>query len=290
MAQAALIINAGSRSGAALEEQACRELESHGLTLGMSADVPGAEIPHWIRQALDGGLSPIVVGGGDGTQAIAADALKNTGVPLGILPLGTGNALARDLRIPLDLAGACRTVATGHPLAIDIGEANGRVFVNLCSLGLVAGIDEALNPAVKSIVGRAAYVSAVAVALSQRVPFELTMEFEGHRETVTTLLGGCGPGNTQGGILPLPGPTSHLSGELSCYAVDSLDLVKYAELLWRLRTGTEEEMPELRVQSCAEFLVETSPVQSAVLDGELVAENPLHLRCLPRALTVIVPA
>jgi len=289
MTLAALVVNDGSRCGAGLASQAAQELEVYGVELGMSADVDGGDVQAKVTEALERGFSPVIIGGGDGTQALAAGVLKNTGVPMGILPLGTGNALARDLQIPVDLAGACRNIVTGVSSDIDVGEANGRLFVNLCSLGLTAGIDEALDPDVKSIIGRAAYVSAVAIALRQRTAFELTVRHSGKVELVTTLLAGCGPGNTQGGILPLPGPTSHHSGKISFYAVDSVDLVKYAELLFRLRQGTSDVMVDLVSVQADEIILETKPQQTVVVDGETNCHTPLVVRCLAGALRVIVP-
>jgi diacylglycerol kinase family enzyme len=272
-----------------LADEAALELQDLGVQLGLALDVEGAKIREEVEEAVQQGLSPIIVGGGDGTQSLAAEVLKNTGIPMGILPLGTGNALARDLGIPVDLRGACLTIASGIPVDVDLGEANGKVFVNLCSLGLTVGIEEALNPEIKHTIGRAAYVSAVATALRQRSEFELTVSHQGATSRVVTLLAGCGPGNTQGGVLPLPGQTSHQSGELSFYAVDSLDLVKYAELLWRLRHGTDEAMMELLSIQAGEITLTAEPCQIAIIDGEPATETPVTLRCLPGALRVLVP-
>lgn len=78
----------------------------------------------------------IVVGGGDGTIAVAAQILAGSDTELAILPLGTLNHFARDLGIPSDLANAAELAATGTPRRIDLGEVNGRYFVNNASIGL----------------------------------------------------------------------------------------------------------------------------------------------------------
>jgi len=71
----------------------------------------------------------VIVGGGDGSVGTAASVLAGSEIPLGILPLGTRNHFARDLRVPLDLEGAVRLIASGRSDRIDVGEVNGRVFL-----------------------------------------------------------------------------------------------------------------------------------------------------------------
>src|SRR5215469_2096888 len=78
----------------------------------------------------------VIVVGGDGTIGGAAQELADSGIALGIVPLGTFNHLARDLRLPLDIDGAIGVIAGGRVAAIDLGEVNGRIFVNNSSIGL----------------------------------------------------------------------------------------------------------------------------------------------------------
>lgn len=80
----------------------------------------------------------LVVGGGDGTISFAAAAAARAGLPLGILPLGTMNLFARSLGIPLEMKAAAEAVAAGRPVAVDISEVNGRLFVHHVTLGLHA--------------------------------------------------------------------------------------------------------------------------------------------------------
>lgn len=95
--------------------------------------------PARLRAALDEAVAArpeaIFVGGGDGTMNTAAGALAGTGIPLGPVPLGTLNHFARDLGLPGEWREAVPVLAAAAPRAVDVGEVNGRIFVNNCSLG-----------------------------------------------------------------------------------------------------------------------------------------------------------
>lgn len=98
--------------------------------------VRGRDLPQAIKASLEGApVDAVVVGGGDGSISTAAGLLLGRDTPLGILPLGTLNHLAKDLGLPLDVEDAVRVIASAHVSRIDAAEVNGRVFVNNSSLG-----------------------------------------------------------------------------------------------------------------------------------------------------------
>lgn len=86
--------------------------------------------------AARGELDAVAVGGGDGSIRTVAGALAGTGIPLGVIPLGTFNHFARDLGLPLDLEGAVQVICAGHHRAVDAGEVNGEIFINTSSIGI----------------------------------------------------------------------------------------------------------------------------------------------------------
>jgi diacylglycerol kinase family enzyme len=91
-----------------------------------------------LRDAVASRPDAVVIGGGDGTVRTAAAILAGSGVPLGVLPLGTFNHFAKDLKLPTDVKEAVAILATGAARDVDVGEVNGRVFINNCSLGAYA--------------------------------------------------------------------------------------------------------------------------------------------------------
>lgn len=134
---AVVIVNAGSGAGgrdamAATIEEA---FKAHGMDAAV-VPVPGGEVRAAATRAVSGGASLVVAGGGDGTISTVASAVVGSTATLGVLPLGTLNHFAKDLHIPIDMDGAVRTIAAGHSIAIDVGELNGRPFINNASIGL----------------------------------------------------------------------------------------------------------------------------------------------------------
>jgi diacylglycerol kinase family enzyme len=133
-----VIINA--RSGFSDKEEVCRQLIAIFAAAGITADISlartGAGVVELAREAAGGDWPMIVAGGGDGTINAVATALIGTEKILGVLPLGTLNHFAKDLKIPLDLEGVARVLISGHIRAVDVGEVNGHIFLNNSSLGL----------------------------------------------------------------------------------------------------------------------------------------------------------
>lgn len=140
----AVLLNASAgsvaRTGAANLE---RELLSAFTEAGMSARLEffsGAQLREAAEQALqrvrEKKLDAVVVGGGDGSIRTVAGVLAGTGVPLGILPLGTLNHFARDLGLPFDLRQAIGILSSGEVRSVDLGAVNGEVFLNNSSIGI----------------------------------------------------------------------------------------------------------------------------------------------------------
>src|SRR5688500_1443894 len=106
---------------------------------GVEADVrsvEGPDLERVTRQAGAEGFDAVVAGGGDGTLNTIANALAGGPVAFGVLPLGTHNHFAKELNVPLDLDAAVPALAAGTTTQLDVGEVNGRVFLNFSSLGL----------------------------------------------------------------------------------------------------------------------------------------------------------
>src|SRR6478735_529461 len=168
--RALLIVNAKSRSGAANLAAAVERLDAHGIEplhreCGSREELSPMIVKHGREVDL------VAVGGGDGTLNAAALGVIEAGLPLGVLPLGTANDLARTLGIPFDLEGAARVIAEGRTRHIDLGLVNGQPFFNVASLGLSAELAQKLTRDIKRRFGRLSYAIAALRVLSRARPF-----------------------------------------------------------------------------------------------------------------------
>ena len=175
-----------------------------------SVEDPGQRVT---RRALRHGVDLVLVAGGDGTVRAVAEALRGAEVPLGVLPVGTGNLLARNLQLPLNsLDDAIRIAFTGDTRAIDLGVASvtytderidDHVFLVMAGLGLDAQMIAATRPDLKKQVGWLAYVDAGMRAIPKAEPFRIRYNLgtrsEHQAQVSTILIANCGllPGNIQ---------------------------------------------------------------------------------------------
>jgi YegS/Rv2252/BmrU family lipid kinase len=148
------IINTRSRKGRDQYEAAVAALKSAGIPLAEAHAVEDKErTVALLKREVEEGACMVIIGGGDGTLSNCAEHLAGTPVAMGVLPMGTGNTLARSLGIPLDLAGAAKTLADGYITAMDVGRVNGQVFLNSVTLGLSSEIAHALDGDIKKKLG-----------------------------------------------------------------------------------------------------------------------------------------
>jgi len=158
------------------------------------------------REALAAGADAVLVAGGDGTVRAVSEAMSDSGVPLAIVPSGTGNLLARNLRLPLaDPAAMVRAVFDGDTLAMDVGwfhltrrdgDKAEHAFVVMGGIGLDAAMIANTNPELKKKVGWVAYVDGAARSLPGAKPFRVMYQLTGRRmhstKVQSVLVANCG--------------------------------------------------------------------------------------------------
>jgi diacylglycerol kinase family enzyme len=161
-----VIVIANASAGSAEGERSVAPLRDAIKSRGLDWDLfsgTGAEIVERARAAARAGAGTIVAAGGDGTISAVASAVVGTETVLGVLPLGTLNHFAKDLGIPLELGAAVETVATGRRTRVDVGEVNGRYFINNSSLGIYPRIVDRRNVQQRS--GRTKWLAHASAAL-----------------------------------------------------------------------------------------------------------------------------
>ena len=231
----------------------------------------------------------VIVCGGYGSISSAAPAIIESGLPLGIIPAGTANDLARTLSIPLDFVAAADLVLAGHRRAIDVGTVNGHAFFNVASIGLSSELAQKLDPAIKKRFGRLGYAVAATRILLSATRFRATIAEKGQITRVSTFQIAIGNGRLYGGGNVVEENAAIDDGHLDLYSLELRNLWKLALMLRAFRSGTHGAWKEVRTARCVEFDIQTRHPMPVNTDGEIVTATPAHFSVLPKAMSVLAP-
>ncbi len=287
--RALLVVNSKSRDGGKAIEAAATLLRSGGIHLLQEQCRNSDELPATIRR-LAGSIDLVILGGGDGTMNSAAPALIETGLPLGILPLGTANDLARTLGIPFDLDGAAQVIVDGHVRHIDLGEVNGRPFFNVASIGLSVEVTCELTRETKRRWGRLGYAIATCRALWRMRPFSAEIRREGQVDRVRAIQIAVGNGRHYGGGMTVQEDAEIDDGRLNLYSIEFEQLWRLALIYPAFRAGRHGLWREVRTATCEQVEIRTRRPRPVNTDGELTTRTPARFRVLRHAVAVLAPA
>ena len=245
------------------------------------------------RAACARGASLVIAAGGDGTLVGVANGLVNSSVPLGILPMGTGNYLARALQMPGKLEEALKLLAGDHGVqAVDALKVGERCFFSNISVGISPEVVKDTKPANKKILGRLAYVLATVrqSSLFQLHRYKLTIDGRARLVRASEVL----ISNTT--LLQKPpflfGPPETLGdGQLEVYVVTARTLRDYVRLAWDLFFRPGKPAAKLSHWTARKSVV-IEAVRSSPLvqgDGEVIGRAPVSIQVIPKALNVVMP-
>lgn len=231
----------------------------------------------------------VIVCGGDGTVSSAALAVMESGLPMGIIPMGTANDLARTLHIPLDLIEAADVIVKGKTRLIDVGTVNGHAFFNVASIGLSAELANGLDPDLKRRFGRLGYALAALKVLTRVAPFKARITEKGRTTLVETYQIAVGNGRHYGGGNIVEETATIDDGHLDLYSLEMRNVWKLALMLRSFRSGTHGAWSEVRTARCVEFDIETRKPMPVNADGEIVTSTPARFKVHPKAVSVFAP-
>lgn len=142
-----------------LAQDVASRLQSAGATVDHSGRRTASEaLAHAAGVARSGRIDAVIAAGGDGTIRLAAKAVGGTGIPLGVIPLGTGNVLAHEIGLPRDAGTLARILLVGAAAPIETATANGELFLLMAGVGLDGRIVGALDHGLKNRIGKLAYL------------------------------------------------------------------------------------------------------------------------------------
>ena len=232
----------------------------------------------------------VIIGGGDGTRNAAAEALVEAGLPLGVLPLGTANDLARTLEIPADPIAASRVIVDGETHRIDVGCVNGKHFFNVASLGLSVHVARELGVEVKRRWGVLGYPLTVWRALGQHQWFRAEIRCNGQRARVRSIQISIGNGRHYGGGMTIAADAQIDDGMLDVVSVAPQGLLELIVNLPAFRWGRHDRAPRMvRHWRCCEIEIRTAQPMPINTDGEVTTQTPATIVVVPKAIEVHVP-
>jgi diacylglycerol kinase family enzyme len=290
-----VIVNAGSGNG---NDQALVDRLAHLFQgAGLQAEIELADGGEAIAAAVDTAIARqprlIVAGGGDGTVSTVAAALVDSGIVFGVLPLGTLNHFAKDLGVPLELDDAVALLAEGHAARVDVGEVNGRIFVNNSSLGLYPDIVRDRERQQKRL-GRGKWPAFAWAALAalRRFPFlGVGLVVDGKEVLRRTPFVFIGNNEYRMEGFAIGERSGIDDGRLSLYVAQRPGRWRLLQLALRALTGRLRQARDFDAILATNIVIQSRRRRLRVAtDGEVtVMTPPLHYRVRPASLLVIRP-
>jgi YegS/Rv2252/BmrU family lipid kinase len=291
MSRAAVVVNPTKLSDPGqFRATVTRAMREHGWDEPLWLETtPGDPGRGQARAAVAAGADLVLACGGDGTVTACAEGVADSGIPLGIVPMGTGNLLARNVGLPTDLAGALAVALGGGEQKLDAGTANGQAFVVMAGLGLDAQMLSDTSEPMKKRLGWAAYALSVLRHLSDR-PLRVTLAADGGRpvrlRASAVIVGNVGW--LRGG-LPLMPDARPDDGLLDAVVLTARGWVAWAMLVVRVMLRREPGDRVHRYQF-RELRLRLARPQPWELDGEVMAPaRELVISACPGRLRLRMP-
>jgi diacylglycerol kinase (ATP) len=281
---------AAGRGRARRKFQAALEVLRRG---GVETDVQESRSVEHLRalacQALAEQPDAIVSAGGDGTHHYVLNVLAGSAVPMGTLPLGTGNDLAQGTGIPLDPRGAAAVLLKGKTKQIDLGRAGSSFYGGMAGVGLDAMVARYVNERAQRIRGRLAYGWGVLRCLKAYQPRPLEVRAPGlnFRGEIMSVLIGNHP--FYGGGFRIAPRARADDGLLDVCLIPAMSKLQLLPWIPRIYRGTHLAHPRIQYFQTPRIELHSPAPLDLFADGEFMQELPAVVEIVPRALRVIVP-
>lgn len=243
------------------------------------------------KEAVAMGVDLVAGYGGDGTQMEVANGLLGSGIPQAILPGGTGNAMAHDLNVPINLKEAAELIVSSPKRrAVDLGRIGDKVFM----LRLYSGVSakDAASREEKNKMGQLAYIQAGFKFLAHMETAHYRANVDGEviegNPVIVYILNAGSIGGVMGISLPPVGDVSISDGYLDLYAVTKGVQPLRAVSHHLFHTGDSEA--GIYHWRGKEITLEADPPQDVWIDGEIDGQTPFTVTAIPQALEIVVPA
>lgn len=284
----AFLASGGSRSGQEAFDSLVGDLKDRLVHSQLIED--SKAWPRAVRQCVEAGAEVIAVGGGDGTIHYGAPLVARAGAILAVIPLGTGNALARELQIPLNPKDALTlALESGKVHEIDGGLFNQQPFLTVATTGITSQIANAVRLAPKKLLGRFVYVPAVVSAMALARSFPVTVKADDEEFSGKAWLVVVSNSRTHGGPFVATPDASLTNGKLGVYVVAHEKKGALVKYFWGLVQGRHTELDEIWAKDAERVVIKAKRPRTFIVDGERVRCRIANLQSDPKAFRVIVP-
>lgn len=292
MLNAAILINPTSGKGRSAKNApvAVEHLRSRGMQVAVLEGGSAEGSLQLARQAVADGVDALIACGGDGTVHCALQAVAGTDVTLGIIPVGTGDDIARCLDLPLnDVQAAADVIADGRVRNVDYGlidTADGvhRAFLAVMSAGFDSEVTERANN-LRWPTGSSRYLVATVAELGVYKPVEFQITVDGQSTVAEGMMLAVGNGSSYGGGMYVCPRALPDDGQLDLTFLTRTNTLTFLRTFPKVFKGTHIDHPSVRTMRGATVHVE-APGQTAYADGERVGALPVDVRVVPRGLKV----
>ncbi len=296
MARVLLIFNpAAARHDALLLRAISRYLATMGWEVDLAGTTKSGDAQKLAVAGIADGVDVVAVYGGDGTLMQAVPPLVGSGTPVAVIPGGTGNLVAGNMRLPRDPLEAARLITNGKPRTIDLGRITIadriRYFAVACGAGLDAEVMAATTSESKRAFGMGAYAAQIYESLKALQGDRYRVTIDGERieqEAVTVIVANCG--EMVPPFLKLGHGITFDDGWLDVVFLHADGVLQGVNVLSRLLLGLTDT-PLIRFARGRHIVVECEPSRPVELDGETEGgSTPFTVEIAPRALAVMGPA
>lgn len=238
--------------------------------------------------AVEAGEVPVVMSG-DGLLGAIGGAMAGSDTPLGLIPAGRGNDLARVLGVPVEPEAAVETILAGHSRRIDVGEANGRPFLGIASVGFDSEANRRANET-RFLRGNLVYAYAGVRTLLGWKPARFSIRVDEERIRLTGYSIAVANSSCFGGGMYIAPAAELDDGLFDVVAIGEVGKLRFLGNLPKVFKGTHVENDEVRVFRARQLELSASRPFPVYADGDHLTDLPVALRVLPSALSVLVPA
>jgi diacylglycerol kinase (ATP) len=285
----ALLTNptSGKGKGATMRDRALARLRAAGLSVRSLQGRDAAEALDLARECVTDGVDALVVCGGDGMVHLAVQAVAGTGTPLGIIPAGSGNDVARYFDLPRkDAEAAASRVLAGNTRTVDLARSGDRYFVTVMAAGFDAVVNERANRMTWPK-GQMRYNLATLAELRVFEPLPYTLQLDDREMRLEAMLVAVGNGPSFGGGLRITEGAVLDDGYLDVVIIKPISKPDLIRTYPKLFKGTHIHHPAYEHHLVRSVTV-AAPGIVSYADGERFGPLPLTVECAPGALTVLV--